>query len=113
MSRNLNKKGGNIPMPLDSFGSKLTNIASSITLKNGGAKNNKKGGSIELAPFVASLALLGLRALNDKGIKTKIEKNLGSASVYKSSPKTKSNVRNNSSSKSKSTSRSKTSKNNN
>jgi len=90
MSRNSNKKGG-MPTPLDSFGANLTNIASSISLQHGGCKKCKKGGSVELAPFVASLALLGLRALNDKGIKTKIEKNLGSASVYKSISKSKSN----------------------
>ena len=95
---NNRKKGGTtlLPMPMDSFGSKLTNIASGVSLSTGGKKNKqtKQGGAIELAPLVTALAFLGLRALNDKAFNSKITKSIGSVTVSKprttSKPKSKS-----------------------
>lgn len=93
---NNRKKGGTtlLPMPMDSFGSKLTNIASGVSLSTGGSRQNKKGGAFQLAPLITSLALLGLRALNDKAFKSKVTKSIGSVTVSKprttSKPKSKS-----------------------
>lgn len=49
--------------------------------KGGGLKNNKqkKGGTgVELAPFISSLVLLGLRIGTDKGLQESVTKNLSS-----------------------------------
>ena len=56
-------------------------------------KEDKKGGAtgVELAPFISSLVILGLRAANDKALQSGITKKLGSlVSSSKKSKKSKS-----------------------
>lgn len=94
------------------MGSAITDVTKTLGLTSGGGKNNKeqdggcglrrcnknkderkKGGAtgVELAPFISSLVILGLRAANDKALQSGITKKLGSlVSSSKKSKKSKS-----------------------
>jgi len=84
------KKGGEDLTSMLGFGSAmkgLTDNLTSMTKKDGGCglksctkkdKSSKGGTGVELAPFISSLVLLGLRAANDKSFQSGITKNLGS-----------------------------------
>ncbi len=96
------------------MGSAITDITKNLGLTSGGGKNKgrderdggcglrrcnknkderKKGGTtgVELAPFISSLVILGLRAANDKALQSGITKKLGSlVSSSKKSKKSKS-----------------------
>lgn len=110
----LRRRGGNPPMQLpDSsmlgFGSAMkgfTDTLSTMTKTGGDPRKNdggcgfascnkkvakRKGGTgIELAPFISSLVLLGLRAANDKSLQVGITKKLGSMVSESKKTKTKS-----------------------
>ena len=66
--------------PATTFG--LGSAFSGFLPTKGGSKNNrqqKKGGTgVELAPFISSLVLLGLRIGTDKGLQESVTKNLSS-----------------------------------
>lgn len=98
---------GETPTPSASmfgFGSAMKGITdslSSLTKTEGGCgslkckKNDmKKGGTgVELAPFISSLVLLGLRAANDKALQMGITKKLGSLVSTRKSKKSKTKSR--------------------
>lgn len=96
------------------MGSAITDVTKTLGLTSGGGNNDKrkerdggcglrrcnknkderkKGGTtgVELAPFISSLVILGLRAANDKALQSGITKKLGSlVSSSKKSKKSKS-----------------------
>lgn len=98
------------------MGSAITDVTKTLGLTSGGGKSDrkrrderdggcgmfpcnkkkderKKGGTtgVELAPFISSLVILGLRAANDKALQSGITKKLGSlVSSSKKSKKSKS-----------------------
>jgi hypothetical protein len=117
----LRRRGGNeapsassAPTPTGflGMGSAITDFTKNIGITSGGAErrreereggcglrsckkngDKKKGGAtgVELAPFISSLVILGLRAANDKALQSGITKKLGSlVSSSKKSKKSKS-----------------------
>jgi hypothetical protein len=113
------RRGGEPPAApvatgLFGMGSAITDVTKTLGLTSGGGNNDKrkerdggcglrrcnknkderkKGGTtgVELAPFISSLVILGLRAANDKALQSGITKKLGSlVSSSKKSKKSKS-----------------------
>jgi len=80
-------------LAFDTLSKNILSKTSLDTLKTSGGKSNKnnkiEGGTalIELAPFISSLVLLGLRAVNDKALQNKITKKIGTLVSTKSKSK--------------------------
>ncbi len=107
----LRRRGGNTVMDASKidtnmlgFGSAMKGFTDTIASMSKGGDDNKtnggcgmkacrkKGGTtgLEIAPFISSLVLLGLRAANDKALQEGITKKLGSLVSEKTTTKSKS-----------------------
>jgi hypothetical protein len=90
------------PASMLGFGSAMKGFTDTIASMSKGGDDKKEGGcgmksckkkggttGLEIAPFISSLVLLGLRAANDKALQVGITKKLGSLVSEKTKTKTK------------------------